>query len=398
VDRNRLRFLFLNVGHFLDHLFLLVFATAALHLTLEWDMSYAELIPYATPAFVAFGIGAIPAGWLADKWSREGMLVVFFVGIGASSIIASGADTPLQMSICLTLIGMFAAIYHPVGLAMVVHGLDKTGVPLAINGIFGNMGVASAALLTGFLVDVSSWRNAFIAPGVVSIVIGLLYLWFVRSGRANGTAKPAGTAAAAPALGMPRAALLRIFAIILFTTALGGLVFQSTTFALPKVLDERLTDIAGTATLIGWYAFVVFSVAAFAQLAVGYLVDNYSVRTVFASVAALQSIFFFIMIGLTGVTALLIAIAFMLVVFGQIPINDVLVGRIARSEWRSRAYALRYIVTFTVSASAVPMIAWIHGAWGFDTLFRILAFAALAIFLATLCLPGGNKSIAAPAT
>lgn len=398
MDRNRLRFLFLNVGHFLDHLFLLVFATAALHLTLEWDMSYAELIPYATPAFVAFGIGAIPAGWLADKWSREGMLVVFFVGIGASSIIASGADTPLQMSICLTLIGMFAAIYHPVGLAMVVHGLDKTGVPLAINGIFGNMGVASAALLTGFLVDVSSWRNAFIAPGVVSIVIGLLYLWFVRSGRANGTAKPAGTAAAAPALGMPRAALLRIFAIILFTTALGGLVFQSTTFALPKVLDERLTDIAGTATLIGWYAFVVFSVAAFAQLAVGYLVDNYSVRTVFASVAALQSIFFFIMIGLTGVTALLIAIAFMLVVFGQIPINDVLVGRIARSEWRSRAYALRYIVTFTVSASAVPMIAWIHGAWGFDTLFRILAFAALAIFLATLCLPGGNKSIAAPAT
>ncbi|MFT5173174.1 MAG: MFS family permease, partial [Gammaproteobacteria bacterium] len=277
-------------------------------------------------------------------------------------------------------------------------GWDKTGVPLAINGIFGNMGVASAALLTGFLVDVSSWRNAFIAPGVVSIVIGLLYLWFVRSGRANGTAKPAGTAAAAPALGMPRAALLRIFAIILFTTALGGLVFQSTTFALPKVLDERLTDIAGTATLIGWYAFVVFSVAAFAQLAVGYLVDNYSVRTVFASVAALQSIFFFIMIGLTGVTALLIAIAFMLVVFGQIPINDVLVGRIARSEWRSRAYALRYIVTFTVSASAVPMIAWIHGAWGFDTLFRILAFAALAIFLATLCLPGGNKSIAAPAT
>jgi MFS family permease len=396
VNRRRLRFLFLNVGHFFDHLFLLVFATAALRVTVEWDMSYAQLIPYATPAFVAFGLGAIPAGWLADKWSREGMLVVFFLGIGASSILASNADTPLQMSICLTLIGMFAAIYHPVGLAMVVHGLDKTGVPLAINGIFGNMGVASAALLTGFLVDSSGWRDAFIAPGVVSIVIGLLYFWFIRSGRTSVAATPARSTAAGQTPGMPRAALLRIFAIILFTTALGGLVFQSTTFSLPKVLDERLTDLASTATMVGWYAFLVFSVAAFAQLAVGYLVDNYSVRTVFASVAMLQAIFFFIMIGLTGVTALLVALAFMLVVFGQIPINDVLVGRIARSEWRSRAYALRYIVTFSVSASAIPMIAWIHGSWGFDTLFGVLAIAALVIFVATLCLPKANKSIAAP--
>ncbi len=75
--RARLNFLFLNVGHFLDHLFVLIFATAALHLIIDWEMSYAELIPYATPGFVAFGICAIPAGWLADKWSREGMMAVF---------------------------------------------------------------------------------------------------------------------------------------------------------------------------------------------------------------------------------------------------------------------------------------------------------------------------------
>ena len=97
----RTRFLYLNIGHFLDHLFILIFATAALALTEEWGMSYAALIPYATPAFVAFGVVAIPAGWLADRWSREGMMVVFFIGIGASSILASFAGTPLQMSVCL---------------------------------------------------------------------------------------------------------------------------------------------------------------------------------------------------------------------------------------------------------------------------------------------------------
>lgn len=393
---NRLRLVFMNIGHFLDHLFVLIFATAALRLSMEWGMSYAELIPYATPGFIAFGIGAIPAGWLADKWSREGMMVVFFIGIGACSILASMADTPLEIAVSLTLVGMFAAIYHPVGLAIVVQSLEKTGIPLAVNGIFGNMGVASAALVTGLLVDASGWRSAFIIPGAVSISIGLLYLLFIQMGRTEPMTVAAGAMKAAQPDTPPKHILLRIFAIILFTTAVGGLVFQSTTFTLPKVFDERLTEIAGSTTLVGAYAFLVFSVAAFAQLVVGYLVDNHSVRTVLATVAFLQATFFFAMTQLEGVAALLVAIAFMLVVFGQIPINDVLVGRIARSDWRSRAYALRYIVTFSVMASALPLIAWIHAAWGFDVLFGVLAVSALTIFLAALLLPGREKVLHAP--
>jgi len=149
------------VGHFLDHFFVLVFATvAALRLTTEWGLSYGALVPYATPSFIAFGLCAVPAGWLADRWSREGMMVIFFIGIGASALLAGLANSPLQLALCLTLVGIFAAIYHPVGLAMIVQGRDKTGVALAINGVFGNMGVASAALLSGFLIDTSSWRSA----------------------------------------------------------------------------------------------------------------------------------------------------------------------------------------------------------------------------------------------
>ena len=176
MSRQQLNFLFLNIGHFLDHLFILIFATvAALKLTTEWNMSYAELIPYATPGFVAFGLMSVPAGWLADKWSREGMMVVFFIGIGIASILTSYASTPVEMGIGLAAVGLFAAIYHPVGLALVVHGRTKTGVPLAINGIFGNMGVASAALLTGLMIDTAGWNAAFVLPGIVSIVVGVAY-------------------------------------------------------------------------------------------------------------------------------------------------------------------------------------------------------------------------------
>ena len=391
MTRQRINFLFLNVGHFYDHFFVLVFATiAALTLAREWGMSYAALIPYATPGFIAFGVCAIPAGWLADKWSREGMMVIFFIGIGFASILTALAETPLQIGAGLFAIGCFAAIYHPVGLAMVVHGRVKTGIPLAVNGIFGNMGVASAALIAGLMIDQTGWRTAFVLPGAISIATGLVYWVFVRNDAVHREARDAAARASArPHVSIDRRLLARVFAIIFISTAIGGLVFQSTTFSLPKIFDERLGDIAGSATLIGWYTFLVFAVAAFAQLVVGYLVDRHSIRVVFAFVAAFQSIFFLVMQHMTGIGALFVAIAFMLVVFGQIPINDVLVGRITRSEWRSRVYAFRYIVTFTVSSTAVPLIAWIHSDWGFSTLFVLLAIAAAVIFACVLMLPGG---------
>ena len=398
MPRDRLSFAFLNVGHFLDHFFMLVFATvAALRLAGEWGMSYAALIPYATPGFIAFGLGAIPAGWLADKWSREGMIAIFFLGIGASSILTAFAGSPIEIALGLTAVGLFAAIYHPVGLALVIQGRERTGVPLAINGIFGNLGVASAALLTGYLIDTAGWRSAFVLPGALSICIGGAYAAFLWSGRrsradrsgAGEHAPDAGPAKTAPGGPPPveRGTFVRVLAVILFTTAVGGLVFQSTTFALPKIFDERLTDLAGSATAIGGYAFAVFTVAAFAQLAVGYLVDRHSLRTVFAFVAALQAVFFAVMHQLTGLAAFVVAVGFMLVVFGQIPINDVLIGRITKSEWRSRVYAIRYVVTFSVSASTLPLIAWVHGGWGFDRLFAVMAVAAAGILAAVLLLP-----------
>ncbi|MET0221303.1 MAG: MFS transporter, partial [Tardiphaga sp.] len=169
MNRDRIHFLFLNIGHFLDHMFTLIFATvAALALTREWGVSYSELLKYAAPGFLAFGLFALPAGWIADKWSREGMVAVFFVGIGLSSIATALAQSPLQVGIGLFFIGIFAAIYHPVGLAIVTQRWKNTGMRLAVNGVWGNLGVASAALITGYFIDHGGWRSAFVIPGVVS--------------------------------------------------------------------------------------------------------------------------------------------------------------------------------------------------------------------------------------
>ncbi len=400
VSREQIRFLFLNVGHFVDHLVLLVFATvAALSLRHEWNLTYAELIPYATPGLVAFGVCTLPAGWIADKWSREGMMLVFFLGLGVTAVLTALAETPLQIGAGLFLIGLFASIYHPVGLAMVVEGRTKTGVPLAVNGVFGNLGVACSALLTGFLIDAMGWRAAFALPGALCIALGCAYGLFVRSSRRQPEAqrsRKAVTGTPDVGTGPPdRRLLIRVFSIVLVSTALGGLIFQATTFSLPKIFEERLDELADTTTLLGWYTFLVVTVAAFAQLVVGYLVDRYSVRAVFAGVAALQVAFFLAMQDLAGWGAVAIATGFMLGVFGQIPINDVLIGRLAASAWRSRAFAGRYIVTFSVAATAVPLIAQVHAHWDFAVLFLLLAAAASLILLAALMLPSTRRFAAA---
>ena len=405
--RDRAHFLLLNIGHFLDHMFTLIFATvAALALSREWGLSYGDLLKYATPGFFAFGVFAYPAGWIADKWSREGMMVAFFVGIGVTAILTGLTQTPLQLGIGLFVIGMFAAIYHPVGLAIVVAKWKNTGMRIAVNGVWGNLGVASAALLTGYLIDNGGWRAAFIAPGVFSIAVGITYAVLQRRELAADRRPRAVTGAKPAALALPtdyKQLLVRISVIVFLTTAISSIIFQSTTFALPKIFDERLQGIGTTlaaglnalglpgradvATVIGSLAFLVFAVASMAQLVVGSLLDRFGPRPVFMTVAAIQLLFFAAMPGVDNWAALAVALGFMLGAFGQIPINDYMIGRMAQGEARARIYAVRYVVSFTVLAAALPLIAIVYDRWGFDTLFRILAATAFTILVAVSLLP-----------
>lgn len=386
--RERLHFLLLNIGHFLDHLFTLVFATvAALALHREWGLSYADLVKFATPGFFAFGVFSLPAGWLADKWSRDGMMSVFFVGIGLASIATSFARSPLEIGIGLFVIGIFAAIYHPVGLAIVVEKWRGTGMRIAVNGVFGNLGVASAALLTGYFIDHGGWRSAFIAPGVFSILIGIAYTilqWDSITAPVAKSKAQSGVRLLPPDL---KAVLFRISLIVFLTTAVSSIIFQSTTFALPKVFDERLGGITVSATVIGQLAFFVFAVGSMGQLIVGSALDRFGPRTVFMVCAGLQVIFFAAMPGLTDGAALACATVFMVAAFGQIPINDYMIGRLAEGEFRARVYGTRYVISFTALAASLPMIAFVYGRWGFDTLFLVLAVASALILAAVSLLP-----------
>ena len=179
MDHTRTTQLFLNFGHSIDHLLLLVFPTVVLAMAPEFGMTYGEMLPLSLGGFIMFGAGSLPAGWLADRWSRRGMMVVFFIGMGAASVLVGLAQTPWQIAVALTLVGTFGAIYHPVGITMLVSGRDKVGRVLGVNGVWGNLGVAFAALLAGALEHWFYWRAALIVPGMVAMATGLAFALIV---------------------------------------------------------------------------------------------------------------------------------------------------------------------------------------------------------------------------
>lgn len=368
--------LYLNVAHFLDHYFLLIFPTAVLVIHPAWGMSYGEALALMTPSLIVFALATPVAGWLGDRYGEIPMMILFFIGIGLSSMATGLATGPVTMAIGLTAIGLFAAIYHPVGTAFVVRLAKKTGAALGVNGVFGNMGVAAAAGLTGLIAAQLGWRAAFILPGAVTVAIGITFAL-----QATAAPRIENGDETKPLAEVPRRVLIRILAVVAIASLFGGIAFNGVTIALPKLFEERLSDTVGIAE-IGMYATIVFGIAAFAQIPIGRLLDRLGAKPIMITMTCLQVILLVTIAQLHGIVAVIVAIPLMLAVFGEVPVTTWLVGRYVPPRWRSRAYSVQFLLALGVSSAVVPIIAILHGYTGSQTAL----FLALAGCMAVVCL------------
>ena len=383
MEQTRVAQFFLNLGHALDHLFMLILPTVVLAMAPEFGLSYSEMLPLSLGGFIMFGACSLPAGWLADHWSRRGMMVVFFAGIGAASMLTGLAGSIFQIGLGLTLIGVFGAIYHPVGIAILVSGREKVGRVLGVNGAYGNFGVALVALIAAALAYWINWRASFLAPAAPSVAVGVAFSMLLSPVSRMAQARPR-----AGAVTISRNTLLRVFTILTVATTCGGVIFNATTVAMPKIFDERLTALTQTTLGIGVLVSLVYAFAAMAQLVVGYLIDRHPLRNVFVPVVAVQAPLLFLAGSMENYAMLLVALAMMFFVFGQIPINDAMVAAYTDEKWRSRAFAVRYVMSFGASACSVPLIAYVYALTGdFKYLFYVLAAMSCVMIVAAICMP-----------
>lgn len=383
----------LAIAHFFDHYFLLIFPTAVLAIQSEWQLTYGELLTIGSTTFISFAVFTLPAGWLGDRWSRLRMMQIFFIGCGAAAIIVSTVSGPLGLGVGLGLLGAFAAIYHPVATAMVIELSTRTGQALAVNGVCGNMGVAFAALITAFLTTQIDWRAAFAIPGVIAIIMGLV---FGRIARPS-IAPQSSAGNKKPLIATNRQEQWRLFVVIGCVALLSGFTFNGLTVGLPKLLQDRLgQDGMIDLTQIGALTTVILAVAAFAQLPVGWLLDRIGAKPILLTIVAIQTMMMTLLSVTYGYAIMFVAAPLMLVVFGEIPITSWLIGRHVAQEWRSRAFSLNFLGSLGLSTAAVPLMGYLYDQTGSFTLFlQLLATGAAILFAAAWLLPH-QKPVTAP--
>jgi MFS family permease len=286
------------------------------------------------------------------------------------------------MAAGLTLVGVFAAIYHPIGIAMIVSDRPDVGRALGINGVAGNLGIAFASLVAGALAEWVHWRAAFVVPGIAVMLVGVAFTMYAPR------IETAGKKQSAPKVQLGRELLPRFFVVLLVATVCGGLIFNATTISMPKLFDQRLTALTQSTFGIGALISVVYVIASLAQILIGTLIDRFALKTVFVAVVALQAPFLYLAGVSENLAMLAVALGMMFVVFGQIPINDAMVAHYTHESWRSRVYAARYVVTFGASAAAVPFVAFLHDrTGGFGLTFTLLGIVALGTLAAALAMP-----------
>jgi MFS family permease len=385
---------FSNIGHVFTHMFTVLYATAVLYLPSVFNVPYGELLGLSSLGLVLYGVGALPAGWLGDRWSQTGMMVVLFIGLGTSAALTGLAYDTWTLFMGLSAMGLFASIYHPVGIAWLVAHARKQGMTLGINGVFGSVGSALAPVFVGLMIDWVSWRAAFIIPGLIAVASGLALLYMTATKRIYDV-----SADRSPAARPVGGAIRRVFIILTLTMTCTGFVYTGLTNTMPKVFEIGLgPDMVSSYTEIGSYVGAVIAVASFSSLLGGWLADRYSARSIYLVFWLLNIPPLVFMTKVLGPSLLAVALAAMWFNTSFAAAENMLVARYTPFEWRSLAYGAKFVLALGVGGLTVQLAGTLFDSSGsFDTLYYLFTAAAAVAALGAALLPRARSRASAPA-
>lgn len=371
----REQIVYINAAHLLTHYSLLILPTAVLAMARPggaFGSDYGPIVALATGMFVLYGVGSLPQGWLAARFGRKSMMTAFFIGTGVSLVAAGFVASPLMLALTLAAAGLFAAIYHPIGTAMLVEAAGNSpGKAIGVNGVFGNFGVALAPVVTAFLAQQIGWRAAFVAPGLICVVLGLAWMRVpAYDHHAHHAARPF------PAI--PTHLVRRAVLVLLLIAVVSGLVFNAFTIVIPKLMQERLASDPRLLPVVGVLAFLVTLCGAATQFTVGRLIDRRTLRQVFLPMALLLPPALAALAFADGWAVLVLAGIAAATIFGQVTVNETMTARYISPPLRAKMYSVRFFVGFLGAALAAPLVGFLHERTG-DLVAVTLTLAACTV-------------------
>ena len=380
--------IYLNLGHFLDHFMMLIFAKAAFDAGRMFELGYDEMIIYGTLGMIMFGAISPISSFLADKFGRIPIMIIYHFGLGLSAIFAGLSNSIFQLTFALAILGAFASIYHPVGIAMLLQRPGKIGFRMGVNGVWGNMGISFAPIITGFLIFYGNWQLSFFLPGIVCIIYGFVFIFgtkrntetkIVDDFKTNLTNKF-----------KPNWQITLIALTI--STAAGGFIFGSMSFIIPRYFELYMIDITSNIVITGILAGIVYAIAAFAQVLVGYLIDRISPRLVLFWIGIGQIIFIYLASQFENYFLFFSMLVAMSFVFGQIPITDTILARYVPDNWRSKVLSAKFLINLSIAAAVLPLTSFmLQKGLTLQTVLSISSVISFGVLLSAILLPKQNQ-------
>ncbi len=367
-DRNERNVVLLTgAGHFSTHFFELMFPTLAVSLARETGAPLQDVLSASFLGYLLFGLGALPFGFLGDRMGARNLIVCGIAGMGVFAIAASESSNRSALTLCLAGIGLFASIYHPVGMSLISRTIARRGRALAVNGIFGSVAIAATPIITASLCARLGWRSAFLMAGYAAcaVAVACAFLTVDESKTIEEPSSPRTATASSPVL---------FFVLLLVAAALAGISYRGNTIVQPAYFDQRVSFLAfGAATSLVY----LFGIAG--QYLGGALADRGDLRWLYFSFHALSLPALIAMAVLTEVPLLGASMIFVFFSLGMQPIENSLLAHVTPARWRSTAYGAKFVLTFGVGSLAVWLVEWAHRT-------RDLAFAVLALALVVVLL------------
>ena len=374
--------MYINIGHFLDHFMMLIFAKAAFDAGRHFGLGYDEIIIYGTLGLFLFGAAAPLAGWLADKYSRSIIIIIYPFGVSLGAFLCFLSSSPIMLGFSIGVIGFFAAIFHPVGIAMLIRDSNKVGIRLGINGVWGNMGVAAAPVLTGFIILNSNWQLSFLVPSIICFIFGLAQLRGFKEIDIQEEKTKQKTSN-----GLVEGWKIVLLSLTM-TTLAGGFIFGSLTFLIPRIFEVNLSGISVDIAITGLLAGIVYAIASLSQVGVGYLIDRYSPKIILGFVGIGQIFLIYLSSLYIDYALFFVMLMAMFFVFGQVPITDAILVRYVDDQWRARILSVKFLINLCAGASVLPLVSLFLGyGYTFSDLLTILSCLAIFVVISAYMLP-----------
>lgn len=373
-------------GHFMSHFNMLVFPAILLPLAGSLQLSMTAALALSFWMYLLFGLSALPWGLLADRFGPRRLLAVFHLGAGLCGFWAAARiSDPGQLWLALAGIGLFSGIYHPAGLGWIAKEVQQTSRAMAYNGMFGNLGLATAPLLAGI---VNYFWGIAMVYGVLGVMnlLGLVLLAMTDAGPTTAAPRP-----------KPQGNSLAAFLVLLIAMTLGGIVYRGTSITLPAYFElqngelyhflTELTGGMGSANVVATVlTSLIYLVGIAGQYTGGWVGERFRLTSGYLLFHLLTIPLALAMAASTNGMLVFFAMLHGFFLLGMQPLENTLVARLTPPHFLSSAYGVKFILTFGVGALSVKMVGLVKATWGFPAVYQGLAGVSTLLALAIVLL------------